>query len=235
MSLNPIKGGTFSALYVRVADYPAKDLADAISRQVTLSPSFFADAPLVLSLEDTEWPENDQDLIQIIESISDTGLMVAGIAGGNENQIKSAKLLDLPVFNLHRGRNPAPASEETTTDEPVAHETTQPQPVQSRIVKRPVRSGTQVYAQYGDLILMNALSSGAEAIADGNIHIYGPARGRVVAGASGDESAMIFCDSLEAEMVAIAGRYLVSEALEGWLGKSVMVSLREEQLLIQKK
>ena len=92
----------------------------------------------------------------------------------------------------------------------------------ARIVTEPVRSGTQIYARGGDLIVTAAVSPGAELVADGNIHVYGPLRGRALAGASGDTSARIFCSRLEAELVSIAGRYLVSEQLpaehQGWPG-----------------
>jgi len=76
------------------------------------------------------------------------------------------------------------------------------------VVTQPVRSGAQIYAKGGDLIVLNAVSSGAELIADGNIHVYGTLRGRALAGAAGDAEARIFVNRLEAELLSIAGRYL---------------------------
>ena len=78
---------------------------------------------------------------------------------------------------------------------------------------QPVRSGTQIYARGADLVVTAAVSPGAEIIADGNIHVYGALRGRALAGAAGDVDARIFCSRLEAELVSIAGHYLVSEQL----------------------
>ena len=76
-----------------------------------------------------------------------------------------------------------------------------------------MRSGTQIYAKGGDLVVPAPVSAGAELIADGHVHVYGALRGRAIAGASGDTDARIFVQRLEAELLAIAGRYLVSEAI----------------------
>ena len=87
-----------------------------------------------------------------------------------------------------------------------------------------MRSGTQIYARGSDLIILNAVSAGAEVIADGHVHIYGPLRGRAIAGASGDTDARIFAGKLEAELLCVAGHYLVSEAVAPeFRGQSVQV------------
>ena len=78
---------------------------------------------------------------------------------------------------------------------------------------QPIRSGMQVYAKETDLIITNSVSIGAEIMADGNIHVYGALRGRALAGMKGDKNARIFCQSLEAELVSIAGFYCLRDAL----------------------
>src|SRR5260221_653284 len=96
-----------------------------------------------------------------------------------------------------------------------------------------VRSGTQIYARGTDLIVTAAVSPGAELVADGNIHVYGTLRGRALAGARGDASARIFCSRLEAELISIAGRYLVSEQIpQDQRGFPVEIALVDEQLTI---
>lgn len=75
------------------------------------------------------------------------------------------------------------------------------------IVDKPVRSGQQIYARGGDLILLALVSHGAEVIADGNIHVYAPLRGRALAGAKGQTSARIFTHCMEAELISIGGIY----------------------------
>ncbi|MDK4543974.1 septum site-determining protein MinC [Kingella kingae] len=79
------------------------------------------------------------------------------------------------------------------------------------VVTTPVRTGQQVYAKQADLIVLGMVSEGAEIIADGNIHVYAPMRGRALAGESGDKSARIFMQSMQAELVSIAGIYRVFE------------------------
>ena len=90
----------------------------------------------------------------------------------------------------------------------------------------PVRSGQQVYAENRDLTVLTAVGAGAEVIADGSIHIYGPLRGRALAGAQGNEAARIFCREFHAELVAVAGHYKVLEDIPKELrGKPVQVWL----------
>jgi septum site-determining protein MinC len=78
------------------------------------------------------------------------------------------------------------------------------------VVDRPLRSGQRVYAK-GDLVVLGMVSNGAEVIAEGNIHIYAPLRGRALAGVHGNHDARIFCTSLEAELISIAGIYRTTE------------------------
>ncbi|HMV40395.1 MAG TPA: septum site-determining protein MinC, partial [Plasticicumulans sp.] len=97
----------------------------------------------------------------------------------------------------------------------------------------PVRSGQQVYAADGDLTLLGPVSAGAEVLADGSIHVYGPLRGRALAGVRGKLEARIFCLGLEAELVSVAGRYRILEKNgEGW-GKAVQIYLSGEHLIIE--
>ncbi len=77
----------------------------------------------------------------------------------------------------------------------------------------PVRAGQVVHARGGDLVIIAPVNPGAELIADGNIHIYGPMRGRALAGAGGDVEASIFCLGLEAEFLSVAGHYLSAEQI----------------------
>lgn len=79
------------------------------------------------------------------------------------------------------------------------------------VIDKPLRSGQRVYAKGGDLVVLAMVSAGAEVIADGNIHIYAPLRGRALAGASGDHSARIMTTCMEAELVSIAGLYRTFE------------------------
>jgi len=103
----------------------------------------------------------------------------------------------------------------------------------ARIVDVPVRSGQQIYAEGADLVVMAAVSPGAEIIADGCVHAYAPLRGRAIAGARGDETARMFCRKFEAELVAIAGVYAVAEQMQGVRGSPVQAYLEQGKLKIE--
>jgi len=80
------------------------------------------------------------------------------------------------------------------------------------IVDKPLRSGQQVYARGGDLVVLALVSYGAEVVADGSIHVYAPLRGRALAGAKGDPSARIYTTCMQAQLLSIAGVYRTGEA-----------------------
>lgn len=103
-----------------------------------------------------------------------------------------------------------------------------------KIISTPVRSGQQIYAAGGDLIVLAPVSAGAELLADGNIHVYGPLRGRALAGVKGNTDARVFCQSQEAELISIAGCFMVDEDLRSdhWK-RAVQVTLNDEKLKIQ--
>ncbi len=104
----------------------------------------------------------------------------------------------------------------------------------SLMIDRPVRSGQQIYAAGSDLTVLSATSAGSEVMADGSIHVYGALRGRVLAGVKGNESARIFCQSLQAELIVIAGRYqLLDESDTNLIGKPAMIHLNGEKLIIE--
>ena len=102
------------------------------------------------------------------------------------------------------------------------------------LVSTPVRTGQQVYAENADLIVTGAVSQGAELIADGNIHVYAPMRGRALAGAGGNRNARIFIHSMQAELVSVAGIYRNFEQdLPDHLHKKpVQISLQDDRLVI---
>src|SRR5438132_659582 len=81
----------------------------------------------------------------------------------------------------------------------------------SMVVRHPVRSGQVIYAERADLVVLGPVNPGGEVLADGHIHLYGTLRGRAIAGAQGYAGAQIFCQKLEAELVAVGGAYVLSD------------------------
>ncbi|KXU89259.1 septum formation inhibitor [Paraburkholderia monticola] len=122
------------------------------------------------------------------------------------------------------------AVEPTSAVEPVRLATSP----QTMVVDKPLRSGQRIYAK-GDLVVLGLVSYGAEVIAEGNIHIYAPLRGRALAGVQGNHDARIFCTCLEPELISIAGIYRTTEnpLPAEVLGKPVQIWLEEEKLMIE--
>jgi septum site-determining protein MinC len=101
------------------------------------------------------------------------------------------------------------------------------------LIRQPVRSGQVVYAEKNDLIVLAPVNPGAQLVADGNIHVYAPLRGRAVAGAGGFAEARVFCQKLEAELIAISGAYVTFDDIPpDRLGKPAQVFVRQGECVI---
>lgn len=134
--------------------------------------------------------------------------------------------LFIPLVWLVASKKGRKSADKATETAPAVHSAT-------RVVDRPVRSGQQIYARGGDLLVTGAVSAGAELLADGHIHVLGPLRGRALAGVRGLETARIFCRRLDAELLSIAGHYRVAEDIaESERGENRLVTLAGESLKI---
>lgn len=130
--------------------------------------------------------------------IADAGSSASADDDGDGDGDAAAAVAPLPA-------DPPPFADPLPTADPL------PAAVPALVVNRPLRSGQRIYARHTDLVVIGMVSQGAEVIADGNIHVYGPLRGKAMAGARGDVSARIFTTQLDAELLAIAGVYRVVE------------------------
>lgn len=134
----------------------------------------------------------------------------------------------------HVETTPEPIPEPAPKVEPAPAETQVDNAPATLIIDKPVRAGQQIYARSSDLVVLAMVSAGAEVIADGNIHVYAPLRGRALAGARGNTSARIFTQAMEAELVSIAGVYrTIEQALPDSIkGKPAQIYLENERLVI---
>lgn len=233
MTANRVQGGIFTVMVVRIDDPYDPALEQELADQVARSPAFYASAPVVLDVKDSLGCTSVADFTTLKQLFRRHRLIPVGVQNASALQLRAAQAVDLPAFAGNggkEGRRPAPerpAAERPPAERPAAANG------RTRLVTQPVRSGTQIYARGGDLVVVAPVSAGAEVIADGHIHIYGALRGRAIAGAAGDESARIFVHRLEAELISIAGRYLVSEAIAAeHLNQAVQVALIDERLCI---
>ena len=227
---------TLTVLELRYFDIEAFETT--LREKIRQAPGFFRDLPLVIGLDRFEGNPADLDFFQLIGSCRTHSIQVLGVKGGGEDMrrlARNASLAWLPSESARRGASEASqqqsgADDQTGSGEPASEPT---EGRSGRLVTLPVRSGQQVYAPEGDLIIMAPVSAGAEVLAAGHVHIYGPLRGRALAGVHGDTSASIFCQSLEAELVSIAGHYKISEDLQNncWR-EPAQVTLRDEVLTV---
>jgi septum site-determining protein MinC len=110
----------------------------------------------------------------------------------------------------------------------------EPPPAATLTVRQPVRAGQVIHAHDADLVVLAQVNPGAQVSADGHVHVYGALRGRAVAGAQGRTDARVFCQSLEAELISIAGHVLVAEAIPSThRGRAAQLYVEESQVRIQ--
>ncbi|HEY1798868.1 MAG TPA: septum site-determining protein MinC [Stellaceae bacterium] len=221
-----VQGALFTVMVVRAGMLRDASFEHELAQQVERSPRFFLGAPVVLDLRGAGGFDSPDDFSEARTVLRDFTLALVGVQNAQPEQLEAAMASGLASFAPTAAQPArAPAAPPTAAASPPAQK--------ARIVTQPVRSGTQIYAPGADLIVTAAVSPGAELIADGNIHVYNVLRGRALAGANGDADARIFCNRLEAELVSIAGRYLVSDQLPiDQRGHPVQIVLVEDQLTI---
>ncbi|HEY1259457.1 MAG TPA: septum site-determining protein MinC [Stellaceae bacterium] len=230
MAGNLVQGAVFTLMVVRAGLLRDSAFARDLAEQIGRSPRFFLNAPVVLDLRDMTGFTAADEFVEARDILRQHTLTLVGVQNALPAQVEAAAAAGLASFapNSTQPRRPPP-SEPVPDVVPVARAAAG----KTRLVTQPVRSGTQIYAQGGDLVVTAPVSAGAEIMADGNIHVYGVLRGRALAGARGDAEARIFCSRLDAELISIAGRYLVADQLPPeQRGGAVQIALIDDRLTI---
>ena len=235
MAGNLVQGALFTVMVVRAETLRDPAFEAELGEQVRRSPRFFLNAPVVLDLRGAAEFTREAEFAEARDRLRRHTLTLIGIQNSEPGQAEAAASAGLASFAPNstqpRGARPAEPAPTATAAPPRPA----PSGAKSRLVTQPVRSGTQIYVRGADLVVAAPVSAGAEIMADGNIHVYGVLRGRALAGASGDAEARIFCSRLEAELVSIAGRYLVSDQLPPeQRGFPVQIALVDDRLTIER-
>lgn len=211
------KGTTLKIIQTQLRTVDLATLHDALAELTGNSPDFFENDLSVLDFSNAEALPDTVDWVSIIKLLRGSGINSVATIGLPEGLAMAAANAGLPTIGadalgLSRPKPAAPL-EEMPPAQAAAPEIPTPPPAQAEpaprtvILDKPLRSGQRFYAKGSDLIVTAMISAGAEVIADGNIHIYAPLRGRALAGASGDQNARIFTTCMEAELVSVAGLY----------------------------
>ncbi|MFH0264845.1 septum site-determining protein MinC [Vibrio rumoiensis] len=212
-----LKGSSFALSVLHLTEDNVEDCLQFLHNKVEQAPAFFTHAPLVVDIEKA--PQIDIDFERLRQGIVKAGMIPVGVTGCQNPLVKKhVTNAGFAVMSTSKSGYQAPA-----------------EMVPTKVIHTPIRSGQQVYAKGGDLVILNHVSAGAEVIADGSVHIHGTCRGRIIAGASGQKGAMILCDDLQAELVSITGHYYLSDQIgsEYWQQK-VLLTLQDEQLTFKK-
>lgn len=224
-----LKGSLFTLLVLVLKSTDLELIESELVEQASQFPAGFAEVPVVLDLEMTGRERIEfGPLLALLRRFRLAPVGVGHAATREQEAEAVAAGLGLMPGSRWIGR-PVPASlRQAPADEPADDEeeaALAPEEVEgpapaapggaprapARLVTRPVRAGQQVYARGGDLVVLSVVNPGADVIADGNIHVYAPLRGRALAGAQGDAGARIFCQAMRAELVSIAGHYKIFE------------------------
>ncbi|TXS88931.1 septum site-determining protein MinC [Parahaliea maris] len=234
-----LKGSTVTVVVLELHQYVPDAFPGLLAERVAQAPALFQGSPVVISLEPLSADDGTAvDLGGMLDHCRDQGLRPIAFRAVPEALQSAATDTGLALLPAGGGRGkPLEMPAESAPEAPEIKVRTEQQPVSSvrptRTITRPVRSGQQIYAEGGDLIVLAPVSEGAEVLADGNIHIYGALRGRALAGVHGDASARIFCQHMDAELISVAGHFLLSDALgDSILRKPAQVSLDGDVLSV---
>lgn len=226
-------------LRIKLLDIP--QLSAEMRERVERAPKMFEHAAIILDFGSLSRCPSVEVATELLGALRDCGVLPIALAVGTSEIEALSRALKLPLLARFRAQyeSSTPRSEPvtdamTTTSEKSSAASLTPASISDSsglLHGAPLRSGQQVYAQSRDLIVNAMVGNGAEAIADGSIHVYGALRGRALAGARGDARARIFCREFNAELVAIAGQYRVMETVPPELqGKPVQIWLENDKL-----
>ena len=253
-----LRGGSAMVMVLRLIDPARADFGQQLAQKVAQAPDFYRDAPVILDLETlARWPAPPNvDFAALGAAIASAGLICVGVQNGTPHLTQSARRAGLAAFpsarpagraNAAREPDPEPAAapapqRAAAPTPPPPPEPAAPAPVVQRVVKgrtrvvsEPVRSGQQIYARDGDLIVLGTVNAGGEVLADGNVHVYGALRGKAIAGASGDREARLFCQRFDPELVSIAGLFRIADQIEtDLIGQRVGIRIADDALVFDR-
>lgn len=236
-----LKSASLPVVAVVLKTTDAALFAADLAERVADAPGFFDNDPVLIDLAAVREAEAPIDFAAIVAELRRRSTLPVAVRGGSPAQMDAARAAGLaaaPDAPPARAEAPAAPVQEVVREVIREVEVVREVPVAGPgtvVVDKPLRSGQQVYARGADLVVMAVVSFGAEVIADGNIHVYAPLRGRAIAGARGNTEARIFSTCLEPQLVSIAGIYRTTETElpADVRGKPAQVRLEGEKLIIE--
>jgi septum site-determining protein MinC len=209
---------------------PTQEWFVELDALVKRSPAFFVGRPVILDVSGL--PQEKAELTALIAELTSRDIRVLGMEGADSS------LLGLGLPPPLGGGRPVPVILDTPERSAAGKPNGAPVPAPAKeatslLVENPVRSGQSVIFPEGDVTIVGSVASGAEIVAGGSIHIYGALRGRAIAGSTGNGRARIYCNKLEAELLAIDGLYKTADDMEAqFRGRPVQAWLTGEAIMM---
>ena len=192
--------------FVLAPEEPLSEWLNDLDAWLARSPGFFIGRPIVLDLAAVG--SDTASIAQLVGKLDERKIRVLGLEGVHAVQLGP----ELPPV-LREGR-PVSTGQGTAAAAAEKPAAPAPKPPTSLLLEQPVRSGQSIVFMEGDVTVLGSVGSGAEIVAGGSIHVYGTLRGRAMAGASGNPRGRIFCQKIEAELLAIDGYYRTAEEID---------------------
>jgi len=210
-----LKGRLFTHKVIEMYDTDLHAFTAQLVKSIASAPRLFAASPVVIDCKQVKG--QNWDLSAAVSCLRSQGLLPVGIQHADAELEACALSLGLALMKSSASQDKDMHAVRPST---------------SKLNTVPVRSGQQAVNREGDLVVMAAVSAGAELLASGHIHVYGTLRGRALAGIQGDHSARIFCQALDAELLSIAGFYRLRDAFEP-MNKPCQIFLAEGKICIE--
>jgi septum site-determining protein MinC len=209
-----IRFGPLDLAQVRIRNINPGVILDELTGRVATAPRFFERAAVALDLSLLAGAPTGAEVRAALEAVRRAGMLPIGLTSGAPFVEELARALDLPVVTQFRAPSkPPPVLQPAQPAAPAPAPPPEPQVERALVQSSPVRSGQRIYARRRDLVVTAGVGAGAEVMADGCVHVYGPLRGRAMAGAQGELTARVFCQEFYAELVSIAGVFRVFETI----------------------
>ena len=197
--------------FVLTPALPIAQWITQLDKWTSNSPDFFVGRPIILDLTGVALPV--PEITQLITMLAVRAIRVMGIEGAQPDQLSPS----LPPL-LQSGRASSDKDIIAPSQDPAAHcLASQQREPSSLLIETPIRSGQSVIFPNGDVTVLGSVSSGAEVVAGGSIHVYGALRGRAMAGSMGNARARVFCTRNEAELVSVDGYYRTADQMDSSL------------------
>ncbi|MCW6507724.1 septum site-determining protein MinC [Hyphomicrobiales bacterium BP6-180914] len=208
---------------------PTDQWLEELDRLLARSPAYFVNRPVVVDV--SALPQKRPDLMGIVNELQARKIRVMALEG-TETAILGADARGLPPI-IADGRPSMPIEPPGKNEDTPPPSQPVPRPATSMVIERPVRSGQSIYCPDGDVTVLGSVASGAEIVAGGSIHVYGALRGRALAG-WGNRSGRIFCQSLDAELLAVDGLYKTADEIDvGLRGRPIQAWTSGDTLMVE--